>query len=153
MTVGKRRAVSFRIGLAGFIAGMIVQFWLGMWVNLFVSIDPNHPGANPPEYFGGVVSNVIWAIFHGPSIWLSIHAAFGVIIVLGAFGTLVRALAFKNRGLNIALTIGALALLLAGFNGGSFLNYHFDANSMIMSVGFGIAVIAYASALVLAPTE
>ncbi len=43
----------FRAGIAGYLAALVVQFWLGMWVNLFVEIPKNHPGANPPEYFSG----------------------------------------------------------------------------------------------------
>jgi hypothetical protein len=37
----------------GTLVFLIVQFLLGMAVNLFVTIPTNHPGANPPEYFGG----------------------------------------------------------------------------------------------------
>ena len=40
-----------------------------------------------------------------------------------------------------ALTI--MAVLAAGFNGGSYLNYHEDLSSMIMATFFAIAVTAY----------
>jgi len=36
-----------------------------MKVNLFVKIPTDHPGSNPPEYFGGVVASVSWEIPHG----------------------------------------------------------------------------------------
>jgi hypothetical protein len=41
-------------------------------------------------------------------------------------------------------------VLGAGFNGGSFLNYHEDFSSMLMATGFAIAVAAYATGLYLA---
>lgn len=42
-------------------------------------------------------------------------------------------------------------MLFAGFNGGSFLNYDYDASSMIMASFFGVAVAAYAAALFVTP--
>jgi hypothetical protein len=66
-----------------------VQFLLGTTVNLFVKIPADHPGANPPEYFGGVVASVSWAILHG-GLWLTLHAALGLVLLLAALGMLVR---------------------------------------------------------------
>ena len=37
----------------------------------------------------------------------------------------------------------------AGFNGGSFLNYHEDFSSMLMATGFAVATIAYVFTLYL----
>ena len=55
----------FRNTLGFALGGLIVEFLLGTVVNLFVKIPGDHPGANPPEYFGGVVTSVSWAILHG----------------------------------------------------------------------------------------
>jgi hypothetical protein len=41
----------------GTLVFLTIQFLLGMAVNLFVTILTNHPGANPPEYFGGGVQS------------------------------------------------------------------------------------------------
>ncbi len=49
--------------------------------------------------------------------------------------------------------IGAVAILGAGFNGGSYLDYHEDFSSMIMASFFAIAVTAYAIGLSLLPRE
>src|SRR5258708_12918074 len=67
---------------------LIIQFLLGMAVNLFVTIPTNHPGTNPPEYFGGVVQSVTWAILHG-HVLLIIHASLGLLLVLNALGLLI----------------------------------------------------------------
>lgn len=141
----------FRVSLAGFMGALMAQFWLGMWVNLFVKIPTDHPGSNPPEYFGGVVRSVSWAILSPPSLWLGAHALLGLVLTLGGFGLLVRGIRLGSRPLVLALSIGALGILAAGFNGGSYLNYHEDFSSMIMASGLAIAVIAYAAALALAP--
>jgi hypothetical protein len=97
----------------------VVQFMLGMATNLFVQIPTNHRGANPPECFGGVAQSVAWAILHGRSIWLVIHAVLGLLIVLSAFGLLVRSIPTGNRLAVTTSVIRAVAVLAAGFNGGS----------------------------------
>jgi len=122
---------------------LVVQFMLGMATNLFVQIPTNHPGANPPEYFSGVAQSVTWAILHGPSIWLVLHAVLGLLIVLSAFGLLLQTIPTRNRLAITTSVVGAVAVLAAGFNGGSYLNYHQDFSSMLMATFFAIAVMAY----------
>ena len=121
---------------------LAVQFVLGMAVNLFVDIPVDHPGAHPAEYFSGVAGNVVWAFFHGPSILLTLHAVVGLVLVLGGLGLVVRAIRTRDRGMIITSVIAALAILFAGFNGGSFLNYHQDFSSMLMASFFAVAAIA-----------
>jgi len=141
---------AFRRTLGFLLAMLIVQFLLGMAATLFVSIPDNHPGANPPEYFSGVVASVSWAILHG-GLWLTLHALLGLVLVLAALGTLVQAIRL-GTGARIALAaIGFVGVLGAGFNGGSFLNYHEDFSSMLMAVGFALAMSAYVALLYRAP--
>jgi hypothetical protein len=121
---------------------LIIQFLLGMAVNLFVTIPTNHPGANPPEYFGGVAQSVTWAILHG-HVLLQVHAVLGLLLVVNAFGLLVAAIRTRARDLIWITSLGLFGVLAAGFNGGSFLNYNQDFSSMIMASFFAWAVIAY----------
>jgi hypothetical protein len=133
----------------GFLSAMIMlvsQFLIGMAVNLFVKIPTDHPGARPSEYFSGVVQSVTWAILHGPLLLIP-HASFGVLIVISAFGLFGQAIRSRIRPLIVITGIGALAVLAAGFNGGSFLNYNEDFSSMQMADFFAIAVIAYTAGL------
>ena len=140
------REASFRTTL-GFALGMLlIQFLLGMAVNLFVTVPSNHPGANPPEYFCGVVSSVTWAILRG-GLWLTLHAAWGLILVLGALGTLVQAIRLGGGGRITLTVLGFIGVLGAGFNGGSFLNYNQNFSSMLMAVGFALAMSAYTALL------
>ena len=142
-----------RQGYLGALITLVVQFLFGMAVNLFVDIPQNHPGANPPEYFSGVAGNVVWAIFHGPSVLLTIHVILGLLLVVFGFRLLVPAIRSRHRPTIITAVLGALAMLGAGFNGGSFLNYHEDFSSMIMASLFGIAVAAYAVGLWALPSQ
>jgi hypothetical protein len=136
----------FRRSLAFVIAALIIQYLLGMAVNLFVKIPTDHPGANPPEYFGGVAASVSWAILHGGS-WLTLHAAWGLGVVLAALGTLVQAIRLRGGGRITLAALGFVGVLGAGFNGGSFLNYQEDFSSMLMAVGFALAISAYVALL------
>lgn len=130
---------------------LLVQFLLGMWLNLFVELPRDHPGSNASEYFGGVAQSVTWAILHGP-ILLVLHATLGLLVVGAAFSLMVQAIRSGPRPLAVAAGVGAVSLLAAGFNGGSFLNYHEDFSSMIMAIFFAIAMGAYAVALFIKPT-
>src|SRR6202162_3458741 len=130
----------------GTLVFLIVQFLLGMAVNLFVTIPTDHPGANPPEYFGGVVTSVSWAILHG-GLWLTLHAVWGLLLVLAALGTLVQAIGLRGGGRITLAALGFVGVLAAGFNGGSFLNYRQDFSSMLMAVGFALAMSAYVALL------
>ena len=121
---------------------LIVQFLLGMAVNLFVTISTNHPGANAPEYFGGVVQSVTWAILHG-HVLLQVHAVLGLLLVLNALGLLIAAIRTRARDLVWVTSLGLFGVLAAGFNGGSFLNYNQDFSSMIMATFFAWAVVSY----------
>jgi hypothetical protein len=139
-----RRTLGFAIGM------LIIQFLLGMAVNLFVKIPNDHPGASPPEYFSGVVQSVSWAILHG-GLWLTLHAAWGLLLVLAALVTLVQAIRLGGGGRITLAALGFIGVLGAGFNGGSFLNYNQDFSSMLMAVGFALALSAYAALLYRGP--
>jgi hypothetical protein len=125
---------------------LIIQFLLGMAVNLFVTIPTNHPGANPPEYFGGVVQSVTWAILHG-HILLIVHASLGLLLVLNAIGLLIISIRARAKDLIWVTSFGLFGVLAAGFNGGSFLNYNQDFSSMFMAIFFAVAVVSYSVGL------
>jgi hypothetical protein len=128
---------------------LIAQFLLGMAVNLFVKIPTDHPGSNPPEYFSGVAQSVTWAIVNG-HILLAVHAGFGLVLVIAAVGLLVQGIRIRRRGIVLSTVFGFIGVLGAGFNGGSYLNYHEDVSSMIMATGFATAVVAYSAGLYIA---
>lgn len=135
-------ARELRNGYLGVLVTLVIQFLLGMAVNLFVTIPADHPGSNPPEYFSGVVQSVTWAILHGPLL-LVLHAGLGLLLVILGFRLLVLAIQSRLRPAIITAAIGALGMLGAGFNGGSYLNYHKDFSSMLMASFFAIALTAY----------
>src|SRR5215471_12504152 len=137
---------SLRTASAAMVVLLLAQFLLGMAVNLFVKIPRNHPGARPSEYFSGAPQSVVWALSAGP-FWLILHASLGLLLLLAAAALLALAIASRWRGPIIAAVVGLLAVLAAGFNGASFLNYDEDVSSMIMSAAFAVAAAPYALGL------
>ena len=141
---GRRVAVNFAACLL-----LLVQYLLGMAVNLYVVLPGNHPGASASDYFTGAASGLAWVIPDGP-VWAGVHAAFGLALVLAAFAA-VALTRGQPGGLATALSVlGALAILGAAFNGVSFLNYGRAFSSMIMAGLWALALACYLTGMFLA---
>lgn len=128
----------------GLLVALLVQFGLGMYVNLFAHIPLNHPGHRAKNFFAGSYHSVAWAETspHAPLI-LAFHAGLGLLLVLGSLWLTVLAIRGRRAGFVWAAVLGALFILGAGFNGASFLNYNEDANSYVMALLFALAVLCY----------
>jgi hypothetical protein len=127
---------------------LLVQYLLGMITNLFVTLPAHHPGARSGNYFGGVVSGIGWLIPHGPA-WAAAHAAFGLALVAAAIGSLVMSRWHRSRAVTTLSVLGALAIIGAGFNGASFLNYGENFSSMIMAGLWALALGCYLTSMFL----
>ena len=127
----------------GTAAALLLQFLVGMTVNLFVELPKVHPGSQAKEYFSGLVESIVWAIVNGKA-YLQLHILLGLILVLGSSSILVLSIATKQRKWIVAGTIGWVGTIGAGFNGGSYLNYGHELSSFLMAVGFLMAIISYA---------
>ena len=121
---------------------LAAQFLVGMLVNLFVVVPSNHPGTGAPEYFSGVVTGVLWVLGHG-TLWLLLHAIIGLSLFLASLILLGLVIASRRRAWIISSIVGLLGIVAAGFNGASFLNYGQNFSSLLMSIGFLLAVIHY----------
>lgn len=134
-----RDRATIRTGFFSTLITLVAQFLLGMSVNLFVTIPPGHPGADPPD----LVQSVVWAVFHGP-VLLVLHATLGLLIVLSGLVTAVRVVAMHApRRLTTAAILGAVSLLFAAASGAGFVAFNEDADSMAMASFFALAVLAY----------
>ena len=134
----------------GLLVALLVQFGLGMYVNLFATIPLNHPGHGANDFFAGSYHSVAWAETspHAPLI-LAFHAGLGLLLVVGSLWLAVLAIRGRRAGIVWAAVLGALFVLGAGFNGASFLNYNHDANSYVMALLFAAAVLCYSVILAL----
>jgi hypothetical protein len=134
----------------GLLVALLVQFGLGMYVNLFADIPLHHPGHGANNFFTGSYHSVAWAETspHAPLI-LAFHAGLGLVLVVGSLWLAALAIRGRRAGFVWAAVLGALFILGAGFNGSSFLNYNKDANSFVMALLFAAAVLCYVVLLAL----
>lgn len=120
---------------------LLAQFFVGMVTNLYVRVSPRHPGAHAAEYFSGVLSGVGWAIGHGPAA-LVLHATLGLLLAGASLATLLITIRAGQRVEMVFAALGSAAVIGAGFNGASFLNYGHNLSSLIMT---GLALLAAAA--------
>jgi len=133
-----RQAGLRRASLAILIA-LIVQFALGISVNLYVTLPAaGHPGH--ADWFG-----------NGPI--LALHAALGMFLVLAAVFVLVRAIMARNVTLIVTSAAGLVAIGLAFFFGASFTDKLTNGYSLGMAIAFAVALACYAIGLYVASTR
>jgi hypothetical protein len=127
---------------------LLVQYLLGMAVNLYVALPAGHPGAGAGNYFSGAASGLAWVIPHGPA-WAAAHAAFGLALVAAALASLALTWRQASRIATATSVLGTLAIVGAGFNGVSFLNYRHAFSSMIMAGLWALARACYITGMFL----
>lgn len=128
---------------------LLIQFLLGMAVNLGVVLPAHHPGAAASNYFAGVASGLGWVISSGPA-WAAAHAALGLALVLAALAAIALTWRAGSRTERAVSILGLLFIIGAGFNGASFLNYGHAASSFIMAALWALATACYVTGAVLA---
>lgn len=118
---------------------LIVQFGLGIGVNLYVTL----PAAGHPrhsDWFG-----------NGPL--LASHVALGMFLVLAAIFVLVRAITARNAILIATSAAGLVAIGLAFSFGASFTDKLTNGYSLGMAISFAAALACYAIGLYAASTR
>jgi hypothetical protein len=128
---------------------LLIQYLLGMVVNLFVALPARHPGAGASDYVTGSASGLAWAISDGPA-WAAAHAAFGMALALAGLAAIALTWRRGSRLATVTSVLGALAILGAGFNGASFVDYGHDFSSMIMAGLWALALACYLTGVLLA---
>jgi hypothetical protein len=128
----------------GACALLLIQYLLGMVVNVYVVLPGRHPGAGASDYFSGAAAGLAWVISDGPA-WAAAHAAFGMALAAAALAW------HKRSGAGTAVSVvGALAVIGAGFNGASFVDYGHAFSSMIMAGLWALALACYLIGTILA---
>jgi hypothetical protein len=127
-----------RAGFAAFVM-LVVQFALGIYVNLYVTV----PAADQGHGFGQVITN-------GP-VGLTLHIVLGLLLILAALGFLVQAILARRPTLIVAAVLGLLAMVGAAASGSSFTGSGRDDASMAMAALAALGLLCYGTALFLLP--
>jgi hypothetical protein len=108
---------------------LIVQFALGIGVNLYVAL----PAAGHPGH----------ASWFGNGVLLALHAALGMFLILAALFVLIRAIMARTVTLIVSSAGGLVAILLAAFFGSGFTDKLTDGYSLGMAIAFAAALACY----------
>jgi len=131
-TTARASLARVRRGSLAALVLLVVQYGIGMYVNLYVTVPRGDHG-------GGLGS----AIANGPAM-LSGHAVLGLALALVAIGVLVHAVMARHLGAIVPSALGLLALAAASAAGASFTSSGDAADSMGMAVLTGVALLCYA---------
>jgi hypothetical protein len=116
---------------------IVVEYGIGMYVNLYVTV----PRADHGRSVGSAIAN-------GPAM-LTIHAVIGPLLGLGALGVLVQAVIARHLGVIASSAVGLFAIAFASATGASFASSGQPVDSMGMSVLTGVGLLCYAANLYL----
>jgi hypothetical protein len=149
-TIARRRLGVLRRRTAATLVLLAIQFLVGMSLNLYVTIPTHHAGAGSGPYLSGALASVLWSFTSGLPL-LIVHVVIGILLLLSAVELVVHAVRSRRGAVAVWLAaVGLAAIIFAGFNGASFLKYNLDISSMLMSVGFALAVVCYGGLLSIA---
>jgi hypothetical protein len=137
-----RQLAALRGNSFGVLALLIIQFAIGIWVNLYAQVPARDRGS-------GIFGAVGRALTNGPAS-LGTHAGLGLLIVLVALALVVRSIVARHVAAIITSVIGFLAIVGAAFNGARFVADGGQANaSLAMALSTAVAMLCYAVGLLL----
>jgi quinol-cytochrome oxidoreductase complex cytochrome b subunit len=122
---------------------LLIEYGLGIWVNLYGQLPASDSGASLPAGFGRAVAD-------GP-IGLSIHAVLGAVLIVSAVTAVVRSFLTRRPVLIGAAIVGLVAVVIAALSGSRFVGDGTNATSMGMAIAAGVAIGAFALVLFLSP--
>jgi hypothetical protein len=132
--LGRLRGSSF-----GMLVMLIVQFAIGIVVNLYVTV----PAADQ-----GSLLHAVGKALSDPPAALASHAGLGLLIVLVSVGLVVRAVIARHVPTIVASVIGLLAIIAAAVNGVRFVADGGPNNaSLAMALSTAVAMLCYAVSL------
>ena len=117
---------------------LLMQYGLGIGVNLFVTLPAKDHGAG----LGGAIAN-------GP-VAVSIHAVLGLTLIAIALLLIVRAAVSRHGGVIALAVLGMAALTSAAINGTRFVGTGQNGASMAMAMAWAVALLCYLSMLFIA---
>jgi hypothetical protein len=123
----------------GALVMLIVQFAIGIVVNLYVTV----PAADQ-----GSLLHAVGKALSDPPAALASHAGLGLLIVLAAIGLVVRAVIARHVPTIVTSVIGLLAIIAAAVNGVRFVADGGPNNaSLAMALSTAVAMLCYAVSL------
>lgn len=124
---------------------LLIEYGLGIWMNLYGQLPASDNGASLPAAFARAIAD-------GP-VGLSIHAVLGTLLIVSAVAAVVRAFLGRRPVLIGAAIVGLAAIVIAALSGARFVGHGADSASMSMAIAAGVAIGAYALMLFLSGSD
>lgn len=122
---------------------LLLEFGLGVGVNLYATLPtPDHGKALLPA-FGGAVSG-------GPVV-LAIHALLGTILLITGVSAVVRVSLLRRRALIVIAGASLLGIVVAWISGARFVGTMTNGASMAMAVANAVSILCYSLILFIVP--
>jgi heme A synthase len=118
---------------------LLLQYALGMWVNLFATIPA-------PDHGNGLFTAFGSAVTRGP-VGLTLHALLGTFLVASAIALVIRAARTRKATPTVLSSVGLLAIIAAWVNGALFVGNGANGSSFGMAMGAGLALLCYVTML------
>jgi hypothetical protein len=134
-----RQLERLRGATMGALVMLIIQFAIGMIVNLYSTI----PAGDQHSSFWAAIGR---ALADGPAA-LTVHAILGLLLVLATVSLVVRAVACRHVPVIVTSSIGLLAVLAAASSGSRFVSTGSNGASIGMAMATAVAMLCYAVSL------
>lgn len=125
---------------------LLFEFVFGMLVNLFVQIPSPLPGSTPAGS-QNVLGELGWALRQTNTPVLVVHVVVGLTLVVISLAAVILAFAARRGPWVTVALVGAVGLIIATLSGANFVESGAARSSLVMSLGFLLALIAYALGL------
>ena len=130
-----RRVSGLRKTSAGISVMLMVQYGLGMGVNLYARVPPADHGA-------GIAAALGRALTSQPAV-LAVHGALGLLLLVAGVNVLTRAVLVRQPRAIAASAAGLAAIVGAAVSGAAFVSNGQAGASMAMAILTGVALLCY----------
>lgn len=130
-----RRLRALRLNSAGISVMLLVQYGLGLGVNLYAEVPDADHGA-------GILVAAGRALTSQP-VALALHTGLGLLMLVAGVTVLVRAIRARHRLAIAASALGFAAIIGAAVSGATFVSSDQDSASLAMGLLTGVALLCY----------
>jgi hypothetical protein len=117
----------------GVAVALLVQYALGMVVNLYVTV--------PARDHGGGILTAVGRTFSGGPAAVAIHAGLGLLLIVGGINLVVRSVRSRHRPVIWLSAVSLASILGAALDGAAFVNSGSNGASLGMALLTGVALL------------
>lgn len=136
-----RRLSGLRTNSAAICVMLLVQYGLGMGVNLYARVPAADHGAGLATALGRALTS--------PPAVLAVHSALGLLMLVAGASVLARATLTRRRRAIATSAAGLAAIIAAAVSGAAFVGNGQAGSSMAMAILTGMALLCYLANLLM----